>query len=63
MPKLDTVFTKQRDLSKKRMEICKQCEHLATVTNICRKCGCFIPAKTMFSYVECPIGKWKKEIL
>lgn len=58
---LETLFTKQAKVSKKRMEICSECEFYGKMLMNCKKCGCFLKAKTMFLYEECPIGKWNRE--
>lgn len=51
--------------AKKREEICKDCEFCSH--NICKKCGCFIKAKTKVNYFldengisigGCPVKKW-----
>jgi len=41
-----------------RLEICKACPHLIKLTTTCKKCGCFMAAKTKLQGAECPIGKW-----
>jgi hypothetical protein len=46
-----------------RMNICKGCEFLIKFTKQCKKCGCFMNFKTLAAESECPIGKWKKEIV
>lgn len=46
------------DVSKERLDICKQCEHLIKTTVQCKKCGCFMTAKTTLPHAFCPIGKW-----
>lgn len=61
MIKLDTTITRAKELSEKRMEICRQCEHFKERTTQCRKCGCFMRFKTAMSGASCPIGKWSKE--
>jgi hypothetical protein len=43
-----------------RAKICNECEHLNKVLSQCRKCGCWMPAKTRLNWAECPIGKWGK---
>ncbi len=46
-------------LSKKRMEICANCEHASkTVYLHCDKCGCYIPAKARSKDSNCPVGLW-----
>jgi hypothetical protein len=43
-----------------RFEICKSCPELIQLTKTCKKCGCFMEAKTKLPHAECPIGKWEK---
>jgi hypothetical protein len=45
-----------------RAKICNECEHLNKLISQCRKCGCWMPAKTRLNWAECPIGKWGKII-
>lgn len=58
---LDTIYTRQRDIAKKRMEICNECEHLMPIIRTCKKCGCFVDAKTKLMSSSCPINKWSSE--
>jgi hypothetical protein len=44
--------------SEKRFEICKQCPELINITKQCKKCGCFMIAKTKIEISRCPLGKW-----
>jgi hypothetical protein len=41
-----------------RYEICKSCPELIQATKTCKKCGCFMTAKTKIAHAFCPIGKW-----
>lgn len=41
-----------------RLEICLSCEHLMHTTQQCKKCGCFVQAKTWLPSQRCPINKW-----
>ena len=41
-----------------RFNICKSCPELIELTNQCKKCGCFMKAKTTLESAKCPIGKW-----
>jgi len=41
-----------------RYSTCRSCEHLFSVTESCKKCGCFVGAKTWLPSQSCPIGKW-----
>lgn len=45
-------------LSLNRYSICKSCPELIKLTTQCKKCGCFMAAKTKLQKATCPIGKW-----
>ena len=45
-------------LAENRMEICFECERYNSKLKYCKECGCFMPAKTIFKDVKCPLGKW-----
>lgn len=47
----------EKELSKKRMAICKQCPFFK-LNKTCQKCGCYMPAKTKVVQASCPIKKW-----
>ena len=59
-----TTYFVTNETRKKRLNICKGCEHYFKPTGNCKKCGCFMRIKTTLSFSECPIGLWKstKEI-
>ena len=40
-----------------RLEICKGCEFFRPKTQTCKKCGCFMAAKSMLANARCPVGK------
>lgn len=61
MIKFTTIFTHRKEVSDKRLVICKQCEHFDSTFRKCLKCGCFMDAKTLFMDSECPVGKWQAE--
>lgn len=46
------------DLAKERMALCLACPSLIKATKQCKKCGCFMEAKTKLPNASCPIGKW-----
>jgi len=48
----------EEEVAKSRLEICRTCEYFRPKTETCRKCGCFMKAKTMLLNAKCPIGKW-----
>jgi hypothetical protein len=41
-----------------RLDICKTCPELFTLTNTCKQCGCFMSIKTRIYSASCPLGKW-----
>ena len=41
-----------------RLSICQSCEFLFEPTGSCKKCGCFVKAKTWLTHTSCPEGKW-----
>ena len=44
-----------------RKDICESCQYKIKITNICGKCGCFLPAKITLAPANCPIGLWPAE--
>lgn len=56
------VFCPQ-NIVNKRLAICKSCPEFIQTTTQCRKCGCFMSAKTRLKTASCPIAKWTKETL
>lgn len=53
-----TIDKLSEEDSAKRYEICKACPELIKLTKQCKKCGCFMVAKTKLPAATCPIGKW-----
>lgn len=45
-------------IADERYAICKSCPELIQATKQCKKCGCFMVAKTKLPHASCPIGKW-----
>lgn len=43
---------------KKRIEICRKCEHLNTILVQCKVCGCLLHVKARLENQSCPLGKW-----
>lgn len=54
------VFVEQT-VQSKRLSICNSCPEFIKSTSQCRKCGCFMSAKTRLKMASCPIGKWDKD--
>lgn len=46
------------ELAQKRYSICLECPELFQATKQCKKCGCFMAAKTKLEKATCPMGKW-----
>lgn len=51
-PKVDSEFAKER------YQTCLSCPELIKLTKQCKKCGCFMFAKTKLEAATCPLGKW-----
>jgi hypothetical protein len=45
-------------IAEDRYEICKGCPEFIRATKQCKKCGCFMKAKTQLETAICPLGKW-----
>ena len=58
MVELVTRWTERAKKSRERLDICFKCEHYKPETSQCRKCGCFMKAKTLWPSASCPIDKW-----
>lgn len=57
----NNIFDKNKELYNTRFKICKDCEHLDTLSNkihICDQCGCVMESKTRVLDEKCVIGKW-----
>jgi hypothetical protein len=52
-----TVFVPE-SVSNSRINICYSCDNFIKLTTQCKKCGCFMTAKTKIESATCPIGKW-----
>jgi hypothetical protein len=46
------------EVAEERYSICKACPELIKLTSQCKKCGCFMKAKTKLEHATCPLGKW-----
>jgi hypothetical protein len=59
---LDVLNPKTRrttdEIADTRMSTCNACPELIKITSQCKKCGCFMSAKTKLESAKCPIGKW-----
>ena len=50
-----------KEIIKKRLDICSKCEFFISTTSQCRKCGCFMKVKARLANQVCPVDKWGKE--
>lgn len=48
----------EESLAKDRFSICESCPELIKLTSQCKKCGCFMKAKTTLLHATCPLEKW-----
>lgn len=48
----------EENISEQRLDICRSCPELISLTTQCKKCGCFMAAKTKLEAAKCPLGKW-----
>jgi hypothetical protein len=55
---LDKSYYADEDAAKQRYAICLECPELISVTKQCKKCGCFMVAKTKLKTASCPMSKW-----
>ena len=46
------------EIQKERYDMCLSCPELIKMTKQCKKCGCFMAAKTKLAKAECPLHKW-----
>lgn len=45
-------------IAEQRLEICKTCPEIISLTTQCKKCGCFMAVKTKLESATCPLSKW-----
>lgn len=56
-----STFVSQ-DTQQMRMSLCRACPDYNSGTTQCRRCGCFMSAKTKLRHGSCPIGKWGRDL-
>ena len=47
----------------KRLAFCAECPRLIKRIQLCKECGCFMPAKVWLLDSWCPLAKWGQEEL
>jgi hypothetical protein len=55
-------FIVNKEISKKRYEICQRCEKFSKKTKLCNLCRCFMPGKVKISLSSCPLNKWQEDV-
>jgi len=58
---MDIKLNERQAVVAKRQNICADCPELTTIIQICKQCGCFMPAKIWLMDARCPLKKWDKE--
>ena len=53
------IWEHRKEVAKQRMDICSTCEEFVPTTTQCQECGCFIIAKSLLPFSECPLKKWE----
>ncbi len=49
-----------RAIAAERLAICERCDRYKADTTQCEICQCFMPIKTTFANVKCPLDKWEE---
>ena len=62
MKTINLFATLNEERQQRRLAICEACEHKIQITNMCGKCGCFLPWKTKLAVANCPELKWDNEL-
>lgn len=47
-----------KEVSESRLALCRACPELIQLTTTCKKCGCFMTAKSKLAKAACPLEKW-----
>ena len=54
---LNTEYASKEE-SARRLDICRTCPFVIKATLQCKKCKCFMKAKTTLAHATCPVGNW-----
>ena len=60
---MDIKLSERQEVVAKRNSFCSECPELIKKIQICKQCGCFMPAKVWLMDAWCPLQKWGKEEL
>ena len=55
---LMSKFFLSEERQQERLAICNACEHKIEITNMCGKCGCYLPWKVNLAPATCPDLRW-----
>ena len=55
---LGKVEYASKELQQSRLDTCKACPDFTPKVSVCKKCGCYCPAKVKFQISECPAKRW-----
>lgn len=47
-----------KEVQQSRIDTCKACPEFNSKISVCKKCGCYCPAKVKFQISECPLKRW-----
>lgn len=53
----NTIYAEEQVVNQRYL-VCKSCPEFISMTKQCKKCGCFMPAKTKMQAASCPLNKW-----
>lgn len=54
---IDFLLDKENQ-SQTRLDICRGCDQLLPIVNLCKQCGCQMNIKTRLFASKCPLNKW-----
>lgn len=57
----EKVLIVSDEIYRQRSNLCRMCEKIDEVQNICTECGCYIPAKARQMLDSCPLHKWPQD--
>jgi len=55
------MFQVNKEMYKRRLNICVKCESYNDTLNQCKECGCFLILKAFMNNSTCPLNKWPEQ--
>jgi hypothetical protein len=55
------MFQVDKEMYKRRLNVCVKCESYNDTLNQCKECGCFLILKAFMKSSTCPLSKWPEE--